>query len=518
MLTRQISEDRWRPEAIAHFRRHRQMWLDGLIRLENFAKGYKSTKKGIFPKWFETPLGERVLPDKAKIFEQIDYKPSAPACEFHSALARVKVFSGGAGAGKSLSAAMDSLPVVMTPGTTTWLVAPQYSIAQYEFDYIHEALLKPCWEGLFAEMMHPDNGGRYVNQASNGKMLIKLWWPEWEKYSVVEVRTAKSEDSLLGVSLDYCVLCEGSKLKRETIENKLLMRMFRGGGVLSVPSSPSGMGWLAEWYQKGLAGEKFFFATNSDTRMNPLYATEEKLEELREWSDEMDEADFNEQVGGKPQARHGNVYPGFDPYIHCDAWEPDWPKKSWPVCRVIDFGWTDPFVCLWVAFDEDWRAYVFGEIYQTQLHLDDAARAIAEFEGVKVSEPTPERPYLKLIGKGVKVNVTLPTVVDWDAGDRMELQRMGVAPQRLANKDIDTGIKAVNRALRIAGDGKPRIYINRKQCPNTVKEITSYEWSEDDNKPKPKQADHGLDCIRYAVRTLSRQAAFPKIAAVGVGA
>lgn len=517
-MARVFSPDRWRPEHVAHFKEHRQLWLEGKIRLDNYAKAYKRTKKGVLPRWYASPLGERVLPDKAAIFEKIGYKPSAPACLFHAADAKVKVFSGGAGAGKSMSAAMDALPVIMTPGTTTWLVAPQTAIGQYEFDYIYEALTHPVWDGLFKEMMAPENGGRYTNQANNGKMLMKLYWPEWKQYSVCEVRTAKSEDSLLGVSLDYCILCEGSKIKRETVENKLLMRMFRGGGVMAVPSSPNGMGWLADWYKKGIGGDSRFFATNADTRMNPTYATDEKLEELREWSAEMDDVDFNEQVGGRPQARHGNVYADFDPERHCEVWQDDWPKPGWRVARAIDFGWTDPFVCLWVAFDEDWRAYVFGELYQPKLHLDEAARAIAEFEGVEVSEPSAARPYLKFKGKGSKVNVTLPTVVDWDAGDRMELQRMGVGPQRLAMKDIDTGIKAVNRALRVAGDGKPRLFINRKACPNLVREMAAYEWGENDNRPKDKQEDHALDCVRYIIRTLTKQSAFPQIDVVAIGA
>jgi len=72
-----------------------------------------------------------------------------------------------------------------------------------------------------------------------------------------------------------------------------------------------------------------------------------------------------------------------------------------------------------------------------------------------------------------------------------------------AKKDIHLGIEAVQAALKIQGDGKPRLFIF-KNCHNTIKEITGYKWSEGteikDAKDKPLQVnDHACDCLRYAV-------------------
>ena len=507
--------ERWAPEKIAYFQEHRRRWERGEVKLRDYVAGFRETAQGMVPRWYAPPLGDRVAVDKAALFEMLGYRPTDPACRFHASLAKVKVFSGGAGAGKSKSAAMDALPVVLTPGTVTWLVAPQYEIARYEFDYILEALRHPCWGGEFAEMMKAENGGALLNSPKQGRMYLKLWWPEWEKVSICEVKTAKSEEALLGVELAYAILCEGSQLKREVIENKLLMRMFRGGGVMSVPSSPNGMGWLAEWYEKGIGGDAMYFATNADSRMNPLNATDERLEELRIWSDGLSDTDFNEQVAGRPQARHGNVYSEFDVSIHCDPWEPDWPKPSWPVARAIDFGYTDPFCCLWAAFDEDWNAYFFHEYYVTRRLTDDHVRAIAAFEGAEVLEPDAGHPYLRMT-RGTKVRVSLPTVCDWDASQRAALSRAGVGPLRMAQKDISSGIEAVSAALRITGQGKPRLFIDRRRCPNLVREMLRYEWGDqEDSKPKPDQSDHACDAARYLIRTLSRQAAYPQIVRIG---
>lgn len=482
-------DERWAPEKVAFFEKHALLWNDGRIKISNYVEGYKQTRKGVMPKWYADPLGLKVLPDKAQIFEKVGYRPSDPACRFHASLKKIKVFSGGAGAGKSLAAAMDALPIIMTPGTVTYLIAPNYSIGQFEFDYIWGALNHDVWGGFFHDMAQSENGGRYTNQAGNGKMQIKLYWPEYKQHSLVEVKTAKNEDAILGVSLDMAILCEGSKLKKTLIDNKLRMRIFRGGGIMLAPSTPSGMGWMSDWYTKGIANHKLYFATNADTRMNPTYVNKTSFQDLKDLTEDMDDYDFNEQVGGKPMSRFGNVFKDFDPNIHCD-WDPSWPKPSWPVCRGIDFGYTDPFVCLWVAFDEDWRAYVFGELYETKMLIDDAVRGIAEFEGLKVTEPTPQVPWIKVRGPGSKVNVTLPTVVDWDAGDRANLTRSGITPQRMAVKDISVGLKAVNGGLRLAGDGRPRIYIKADSCPELIREVSMLEWGEGDSKPKLGQSDH----------------------------
>jgi phage terminase large subunit len=65
------------------------------------------------------------------------------------------------------------------------------------------------------------------------------------------------------------------------------------------------------------------------------------------------------------------------------------------------------------------------------------------------------------------------------------------------------GIEAVQAALKVQGDGKPRLFIF-KTCRNTIKEISGYKWSEGteskDAKDEPlKVNDHTCDCIRYAI-------------------
>ena len=72
-----------------------------------------------------------------------------------------------------------------------------------------------------------------------------------------------------------------------------------------------------------------------------------------------------------------------------------------------------------------------------------------------------------------------------------------------AKKDIHLGIEAVQAALKVQGNGKPRLYIFN-DCKNTMREMAGYKWAEGTDKKDAKDEpmklnDHTCDCIRYAI-------------------
>ena len=194
-------------------------------------------------------------------------------------------------------------------------------------------------------------------------------------------------------------------------------------------------------------------------------------------------------------AAEGTVYE-FDPSIHLLD-QSDIPKE-WRRFRSIDFGYTNPFVCQWWAADPDGRLYLYREIYQTRRLVEDHAREI-----LRLSE-------------GETYDYT---VADHDAEDRATLDRYGVHTVR-AHKDVSPGIQQVQTRLKLAGDGKPRLYVLRdslverdehlaeaKQPLSTLEEFDMYAWPKDQAgksiKEQPvKQHDHGLDALRYLVASL----------------
>lgn len=195
-------------------------------------------------------------------------------------------------------------------------------------------------------------------------------------------------------------------------------------------------------------------------------------------------------------AAEGLVYEAFDATIHLiDRFD---IPADWRRIRVVDFGYSNPFVCQWWAIDPDGRAYLYREIYQTQRLVSDMAIEIKERS------------------KGESIERTL---ADHDAEDRATLAAGGVFTLP-ATKMVGQGIQAVQKRLRVEGDGKPRLFIlrdslvardeafaARKKPVCTEQEIPGYVWVKGmDGKPLKedpvKLDDHGMDAMRYLVAYL----------------
>jgi PBSX family phage terminase large subunit len=197
-------------------------------------------------------------------------------------------------------------------------------------------------------------------------------------------------------------------------------------------------------------------------------------------------------------ATEGAVYENWDAAVHLiDPFE---IPSDWRRVRVIDFGFTNPFVCQWWAIDPDERLYLYREIYMSQRIVADHAQRILELSEGETYEAT---------------------IADHDAEDRATLAKAGIRT-KAAYKAVMQGIQAVQKRLKAAGDGRPRIFIFRdtldeldteleahKKPLCTVQEIDAYVWHRGAdgkaNKEEPvKIDDHGVDAIRYVVAYVDR--------------
>jgi len=195
----------------------------------------------------------------------------------------------------------------------------------------------------------------------------------------------------------------------------------------------------------------------------------------------------------------GVVYDLFDPDEKTGHVIKPFPiPNDWRRIRMIDFGYTNPFSCLWAALDNDGRMYVYRELYKTKTLCEDHAKRIIALTGAERIEAT---------------------IADHDAEDRATLERHGV-PTRPAYKAIEPGIQAVTNRLRKVGDGKPRLFffenmlekgggadpalLEAKQPTSLLSEFEAYAWPKGvDGKPLkevPIDAwNHSCDGLRYGV-------------------
>lgn len=187
---------------------------------------------------------------------------------------------------------------------------------------------------------------------------------------------------------------------------------------------------------------------------------------------------------GRWVAAEGVIYE-FDPAVHLvDRFEvPD----DWDVLNGVDFGFTNPFSWIEAAVDPDGRIYVTREIYKTKVTVDVHARRIKELRARRPSA----------------------IVCDHQAENRAVLARELGQETTAAHKTVSDGIQAVQRRLKPAEDGKPRLFVMRDTLDRVdesladegkptqlVEEFSTYVW--DARKEAPVKADdHALDNLRY---------------------
>jgi len=182
-------------------------------------------------------------------------------------------------------------------------------------------------------------------------------------------------------------------------------------------------------------------------------------------------------------SRQGQVYKEWNPKVH--VIEPFEIPDDWRRIRCIDFGFVNPFCCLWIARSHDGVYYVYDEHYASQKLLKWHAEQINRREW----------------GSPVCGN----TWTDHDAQSRRELQEYGIVCTP-AKKDVLAGIEHI-RNLLMLHDGKSRIYVF-SNVENLIKQMRSYHWPQTtgtgDRMRDPNELpwpfnDHAVDAFRYGI-------------------
>lgn len=196
-------------------------------------------------------------------------------------------------------------------------------------------------------------------------------------------------------------------------------------------------------------------------------------------------------VEGKWASAEGLVYDGWNEDVHLiDRFD---IPSNWRRVRSIDFGFTNPFSCLWAAINNDGDIYIYREVYGTEKIVQDWAKEINALS----------------VGENIDA-----TVADHDAEDRATLDREGIITIP-ANKAVTPGIQNMQRRLVVRPNGRPRLFYMRDSLINPdpklrargrplgfCDEIVAYQWQPPKdgkaNKEDPvKLDDHSIDGARY---------------------
>lgn len=210
---------------------------------------------------------------------------------------------------------------------------------------------------------------------------------------------------------------------------------------------------------------------------------------------------------GKFTALHGAIFKEFRRHIHVINWDQFHEltnkrhiPRDWRKVRGIDFGYGNPFCCLWLskwAKEDTW--FVYDEHYRAQTPLKEHAAAILK-RPWDDSEPW--------YG---------PTYSDHDAQDMAELAQLGIHCTPAVKHKQKAAIDYVRSLMLQMPNGKPRIYI-LEDCRNLLKELPAWRWKEGTDGRDPKdepvdKADHSCDSLLYGL--YSDHIGYQKMGATG---
>ncbi len=181
------------------------------------------------------------------------------------------------------------------------------------------------------------------------------------------------------------------------------------------------------------------------------------------------------------------VFSEFDPAIHVRPVDYD---PNLPLYRTLDFGFINPFVCLWIQVDHDGVVRVIDEYVRSRATID------AHTEQIKARTPCPEEQvtatFCDPAGAGSN-DVTGTSAV-------RELRTLGIAT-RYRRSSILEGIELIRRAIR-CGEGKSTLVISPR-CPRLIEALQCYHYPDATGAAtgelpfKDGIYDHPIDALRY---------------------
>ncbi len=193
-------------------------------------------------------------------------------------------------------------------------------------------------------------------------------------------------------------------------------------------------------------------------------------------------------------SRRNVVFDEFDPAVHVKVLDYD---PNLPLYRSLDFGFVNPFVCLWIQVDEAGTVRVIDEYIHSRATIDVHA---AEIKGrTAIGEEQVAATFCDPAGKGVN-DVTGTSAI-------RELRTFGITV-RFRKSSILEGIELIRRAVR-SGDGRSTLVISPK-CRRLIEAMECYHYP-DNGIPgelplKDGIYDHPIDALRYFFINHSRPA------------
>lgn len=326
--------------------------------------------------------------DRSVYFAQTGYIPHEGQVDVQYDTHRHRALSNGRRWGKTLLGAKEAEATAyvknrLGQSQRGWIVGPNYTDCEKEFRIIYDSL-----RALDVHLL----SNKFVNNPDSGNMHIQTRWG-WD----IQCRSAAHPESLVGEGLDFVLLVEAGRLTRAMFTQYIRPALSdkRGWSLMSgVPEIATDTSLLYWGYSRGQdpLREPWMSWKKPSWTNNVVFPGGRNDPEILEAEEDLTEDEFRRQYGGEFVEKVGRVLKEWDDDVHLANLE---YNRSWPLYWAVDYGYTNPFVILWVQVDEWGNTYVIDENRWELMDTYDIAQELKQhplIDKVAAMYPDPAEP------------------------------------------------------------------------------------------------------------------------------
>lgn len=391
-----------------------------------------------------------------KLYYKIPFDPLEKQMDFLSSDKSIVLYSGAFGAGKSYTLCYAAIREVIDNPNNRFL------LCRKRLTELRTSTMKTFFELLpeSSPVIASYHKSEQLITFKNGSELYFGGLDRPEKWASAELGGFAMDEATDFKEADFNMLI--SRLRKKNVKH-------HKGFLACNPGSKTHWIYKKFFEQQHINGYDVVETTSHDN----IFLPHGTLERYDLW-EKTDLDYYLRYVQGQWGIVEGTIYKGFNPSYNVKDIK---INNSMRFYRAIDWGFKNPFVCLFIALDNDDNIIVFDEIYTTQKLLGTLAAEINS--------------------KYKDLTFTQSFADPSDSTNIHEFRNMDI-PITPADNSVMPGIREVMARL-------PQIFINPK-CKNTIREFQAYRWKEktgDKNDPEipEKTDDHTMDALRYFIYT-----------------
>ncbi len=422
-------------------------------------------------------------------YKHTGYEPHPGQATIHYTPARFRVLSNGRRWGKTILGAKEIEPCAFVPSRHItggpqigWIVGPQYGDAEKEYRIVYDQ---------FRKLGIEKDAIKFVNNPDNGAMHMTTAWG-----FDLSCRSAKHPETLVGEGLDFALMVEAGRHRRRTWGQYIRPALSdkRGWALFSgVPEGKSEHSLLYSLWQRGQSDRfKSWQSWRMPSWTNTLiFPGGRRDPEILDAEEDLTEDEFRRQYGAEFVEHAGAVMQEWDDEIHLKDldFNPDWPLYG-----AVDYGFTNPFVWLWIQLDHWGNVYVIGERRWERMDTLEVAQDLLRTSDGLVSScaafyPDPAEP-----------------------DDTLTLSKLLRIPARKnTGGELKTRLSLIRHALKERNthlpyghvDRQPALFVDRS-CTTLAWEMREgYRWPEHRSEVK-SDSEHPLDKDNHGTEALGR--------------